>query len=102
MSTEAKARHTPGPWNTNLGVVWPGDSSGNPIAYLNGHCRKLAEDEANARLIAAAPDLLEALKEIMDFIGEKDDSCKEGPNCVTCSLADAGRAAITKAEGGAL
>lgn len=54
----------------------------------NGPDRK-----ANARLIAAAPDLLEALRDLCDhqFYGEISDS--------EIVLWDAARAAIAKAEG---
>jgi hypothetical protein len=57
--------HTPGPW-----VVWSPNEFGNPsigresgpslaIVFRSNH---EAELEANARLIAAAPDLLAALE----------------------------------------
>ena len=59
--------HTPGPWRI-VGdephlYIWPTAS-----AVLNRH--NLIADvytEADARLIAAAPDLLEALKEIIAY-----------------------------------
>lgn len=56
-------KHTPGPWKavgTFIGTV---ESDSQTIAYVDNHRnRKLraeGEDEANARLIAAAPELLE-------------------------------------------
>lgn len=55
-------KHTPGPWFNSETLVF--------AASLD--CIKLldqAESEANARLIAAAPDLLEALKEAVDVCG---------------------------------
>jgi hypothetical protein len=70
--TTAKAMHTPGPWK--IVTAWPyevrkGDGATchriadcrdyNCIAYTK-------ENEANARLIAAAPDLLSALKKIVE------------------------------------
>jgi len=106
-------KHTPGPWTVGgIGSVKGTDSSdifiqdrrGASIAhviYNEPGGDDPAECMADARLIAAAPDLLEALKEIIDFIGPKDPVCIKGPNCETCRLADAARAAITKAEGGA-
>ena len=60
-------KHTPGPWKTNykdLALVQA--ENGAPIA----RCDKLfgvANIQANARLIAAAPDLLEALQSCLDY-----------------------------------
>lgn len=65
--------HTPGPWSYELeDSQLIRDSEGNSIVevFLPMH-RELGYDksaeiqEANARLIAAAPDLLEALKQLM-------------------------------------
>jgi hypothetical protein len=61
-----KGAHTPGPWThkatASLGpqyLVYPeGDSYDIAVIYDHGNT------EANARLIAAAPELLEALKEM--------------------------------------
>ena len=68
--------HTPGPWNFARAVK-PGANEENNHLIYNGEKRhiaevfqyqehdfiiELAEASANARLIAAAPELLEALK----------------------------------------
>ncbi len=62
MSTQ----HTPGPWTVDRSVngeLEPFDSKDRHL--LNSHSElPLAEREANARLIAAAPDLLDALQRI--------------------------------------
>lgn len=85
------AQHTPGPWKTNGDpYVSTGDGK-HSIAFTD--CRGIsdAEAKANARLIAAAPDLLEALKdcrralEVSGHTGE-------------LAIVDA---AIAKVEGGA-
>lgn len=61
--------HTPGPWQmypsseqmqVNVGV--PDSAIGHAIAFGNTQ----AEAQANARLIAAAPDLLAALQYVLD------------------------------------
>ena len=83
-----KAQHTPGPWKLNTdgdtGMNDSGcilDSIGHVIVtdiygtYRNG--RTTGEAEANARLIAAAPDLLAALTEAVDFIW---DEMRENPD----------------------
>ena len=60
----AKGQHTPGPWYTRHGQVSSENSAhGCTIANCNRTAKGIpdAEVEANARLIAFAPDLLAAL-----------------------------------------
>jgi hypothetical protein len=81
-------KHTPGPWQiTDDGLVvfalhhdgdfWGGkpllvDRMSARIAPCISQGGSLAEAQANARLIAAAPDLLQALQEMADaYVGEK-------------------------------
>lgn len=83
MKTEIKAAHTPGPWTFEpegfakggtLKQSYDGRSSG----YVRTADRKAVArvmnlhgweaQQANARLIAAAPDLLMALKEALEFV----------------------------------
>lgn len=100
MSTN-EAQHTPGPWmvterNTgersallvskddcmNFGAiaeVYPWNPGGDP--------------QANAHLIAAAPDLYEALHEILNYIGGAD-----GP-LLDSYVMDRAEAALAKARG---
>jgi hypothetical protein len=81
------AQHTPGPWIKNVVPTSAGSaitiqSADHRIAiiYVDG-IRKGIDDElprsienrANARLIAAAPDLLEALQHLMVAHGEQLD-----------------------------
>lgn len=66
------AAHTPGPWKTGLveedaNVVY--SESDRAIAYCDGDDDS-ETDDANARLIAAAPELLEALKRAERLIKE--------------------------------
>lgn len=63
-------KHTPGPWEAwtrTPGVFVP--ESGIEIVHPNhmSRSRSEAEQMANARLIASAPELLEALKDIVFF-----------------------------------
>lgn len=90
--------HTPGPWE----AVLPNDPRGQPVPYYCGLVSLVSHDpsisivasdgyvesgawEANARLIAAAPDLLESLTSLLaaiepggfsleDLRGEMDDA----------------------------
>jgi len=80
MSNEARESHTPGPWTWADGVtctyavyavepVFPGTLTrpgGQPVCEIprpDNDGRGMEEAEANARLIAAAPELLARLKE---------------------------------------
>ena len=82
-----KAQHTSGPWFTNEGIpyvdkslfnVW--DAKGDVIARLYG-------EEANARLISAAPELLGALEGLVSLAHEAGFPCNKA------------EAAIDKARG---
>jgi len=70
--------HTPGPWmigdeskKENPLMVYCDDSLGSRVAdcSTSGHGLTLAQDRANARLIAAAPDLLKAARELFAALG---------------------------------
>ena len=75
--------HTKGPWVAKgydvrqVGarmVAYTGPSHTPPEEYPKG-CR--LQDEANARLIAAAPDLLEALETVISEVGDSYLACKD-------------------------
>ena len=57
------SNHTPGPWKVNHGSVYTIDDKPITGSFAT-------EREANARLIAAAPELLEALEDIL-AVGEE-------------------------------
>lgn len=62
-------KHTPGPWFTFgnghcVGGPESIEGAGQGIAMCGMRARTPEEAEANARLIAAAPDLLSALQDI--------------------------------------
>lgn len=107
-------KHTPGPWmltesdrfdkemvittqhrlDESIGCICEMD------VYFTGQIG--IEQEANARLIAAAPDLLEAAQrfvEVMDESFDHPDTASEIDKLN--KVADAARAAIAKATGGA-
>lgn len=92
-------RHTSGPWKTHLcndtSII---DGEGNDIAQVSGDYENPAVwpvMEANARLMAAAPELLEALKELADLFDDFVEG-KYRPDSFTSQPA---RAAIARAEG---
>lgn len=90
MNTTTK--HSPGPWTCfkrsgGFSIESPGLHA---VASINWIMAKRDCAEANARLIAAAPDLLEALRAAADYMGEMGHPVE---------LLEQARAAIAKAEG---
>jgi len=89
-------KHTPGNWeytseypygrDIRTDNIWIGDVKG-PHDGIEGFPSS-EECEANARLIAAAPDLLEALEELVAYYGTDNSEA-----------IDKGVKAITKAKG---
>lgn len=86
--------HTPGPWHT-VGPVgaatWIKSDTRPNIAAVHGAATEVGQ--ANARLIAAAPELLDALGHM-----QWCRSCSEG-SWAACDGGRAALAAIEKAEG---
>jgi hypothetical protein len=70
-----KTEFTPGPWICHSGMVWKEDGSeeGIPIARMaREDLRTLpVERDANARLIATAPELLTTLEYLRKHYSEK-------------------------------
>lgn len=99
VMAEASVAHTPGPWTRTRGEQFRHDHSrgvrgpdGTYVAAALDFNRSDRDEEceANARLIAAAPDLLSALKNLLQVCEderESDDMLQDS------------RAAIAKAEG---
>jgi hypothetical protein len=66
-----KSQHTPGPWRVALGsrleIRGPKDEIGWPVPVVyNAGLHTDETAQANARLIAAAPDLLATLEDLLD------------------------------------
>lgn len=64
-------KHTPGPWQLNLPCTDEvvADYGGNDVSIARN-----ISNEADARLIAAAPELLEALEMVRDAVVELEKS----------------------------
>lgn len=95
----SETKWTPGPWKAPEGDfpdVYGPDDRLLAVVYAPGNYEHNSQEgHANARLIAAAPDLLDALQEAMRWIGRLTDWEGAGdPD------ADSWRAAIAKAKGG--
>jgi len=119
------SEHTPGPWTYSRSeqygdwCFYVGQADGAPYTpHYSDVATLIAEtvsderrsiQEANARLIAAAPDLLEAVQEFLEMTEEPPEpncSCHIAPPCGDCvdhaglrGAFKVARAAITKATG---
>ena len=65
MTTTEKRTHTPGPWQFSNNHIWTWfhkDLPEGPVAFMN---LENPTNDANARLIAAAPDLLAACERVV-------------------------------------
>lgn len=90
-------KHTPGPWKlddgADLRIVGGPYKVPHLVADIPRTLRPGDESAvANARLIAAAPKLLDHLKAALDDLEQR---CDEAP----CPTVEAGRKIIAKAEG---
>jgi hypothetical protein len=97
------SQHTPGPWDvqqTNsdariTNIEFNRAESFSSATLYSGECVPLDEHQANARLIAAAPELLEALEEL---IGDRYNPMRES-DPIFISARDRARYVIAKATG---
>lgn len=101
-----QAQHTPGPWHVSVGEivghveVGVDDAKDNFICTM--HAIPPTSNMANALLIAAAPELLDALKRVValyDSLDLTEEMRKAGWRNLDQPWVIAARAAIAKAEG---
>ena len=102
MNPKTKATYTPGPWKIELAsvgfpkplMIFPEDQVNyQPIAKIFPMDTP-SMTEANARLVAAAPKLLEALRIMIDAVNvDQPDSL------IVFASIEKAKAAIAKAEG---
>lgn len=100
-------KHTKGPWGfgktgEDSRLILGKGGKGNYVCRVQIHQTPRqygmiyeSEREANARLIAAAPELLEALTELADLV----DAIREGEYRPDSFTTQPARAAIAKAKG---
>ena len=88
------AKHTPGPW-TQLDGMWVVGHGGRTVCTMAEAKTNNDEMEPNARLIAAAPELLEALEAVT--VAAKIEGLDAKPGWE--NLLESTRAAIAKAKG---
>jgi hypothetical protein len=112
------AEHTPGPWEISgdeegwtirMGTALADDGRWQVQHRIEldwgdtydgeGDNSQYEEAEANARLIAAAPDLLAALEGVTAYIEDHRGDGGDGIMCTGCRLWKQARAAIARARG---
>lgn len=101
------SKHTPGPWRVGTpgpnGLYTVGTRQGLMTAMVAHSANHLAECEqtiADARLIAAAPELLDALQNILMHIGKgRENDVDWVCEPIHSDEIKAARAAIAKATG---
>lgn len=77
----SNAKWTPGPWETDRNNVHSGQiatihgcTGGDWVEVWSPNWPESEEEqEANARLIAAAPELAESLRELVDILDNEDE-----------------------------
>jgi hypothetical protein len=98
------SKHTPGPWTTKPGTFWictvgnnfddPGVWSAYPVK--DGEKYPFGDKAADARLISAAPEMLEALTNCAKYLAERGTDKRDDEAWALFSQAFN---AISKAEG---
>lgn len=97
---KTKTHHTPGPWKAGTGwVLGPANQAKPAICYKTSTPNSLDQDEANLRLIAAAPDLLAALKDALVACGEGGLDVLDDGSGTDWEWVKVAEAAIAKAGG---
>lgn len=110
MNNSNQHQHTPGPWDlpnaaarhgSVLVSARRGDSWDGMIATCDAgdYARSAAEGLANARLIAAAPDLLASLSELTEVLPGLISQLPYGAPMSLSEMHDRALAAIAKAQG---
>ena len=89
--------HTPGPWNRDKWDVIGDDRSivAKVLPWDESGCRK--EDQANVKLIAAAPELLASCRELIEAMDEYEQSVDDAPTSQHREMMLRAMAAVEKA-----
>lgn len=66
--------HTPGPWHAQARTVYSSERRALAVVWSNGFTGGAAEADANLNLIAAAPELLAALRGLVEAV-QAHDAC---------------------------
>jgi len=101
------SKFTPGPWEMRhdgsrkwCEYIITGKNNGTFTPTTATIPRYTGQDEANARLIAAAPELYETLKELINRLYHNAMAFHELPKLMQNELINKGRRALAKVEKG--
>lgn len=73
-----KTKHTPGPWKHSLkDRIWKVDSNGGNVCIIAHEDSPNRDKEANARLIAAAPEMYTLVNALANMVALSDHSPEE-------------------------
>ena len=93
-----ESKHTPGPWYAKGEDIWNADEKMYGIARNFSAISPSQTTRANAALIAAAPDMYEALQELSQLTADYYSEKVHTPEYAFARIMTA-RAALAKAEG---
>ena len=97
-----KTKQTPGPWRAEGCTVYAGESRVAQTWSDTHDGLPTPTMEADARLIAAAPDLLAALKSALEWLrAARADEPDDWDTSDLDAAIKMGRSAVAKAKGGA-
>jgi len=91
-------KHTEGTWYAHDGQIYP-EKTGKTLAVIPHFDKENEEQQANAHLISAAPELYETLKELINRLYHNAMAFHELPELMQNELINKGRRALAKAKG---
>lgn len=94
-------KHTPGPWHVNSSGAEIVEDRGIVIAEVFDRGTETPRPQANARLIAAAPDMLRALQDFVGMSSSLEHGVRNQPYTDDSAkfVIENARSAIAKATG---
>ena len=96
-------KHTPGPWvvsdDGDMTLIIHAPKDEVDIARMSNDCEMFSEIRANAHLIAAAPAMYDALRELTNAFALVVKMTPYGVSMDVSKVHDNARAALAQAEG---
>lgn len=96
-----ETKFTPGPWRIRKTSVYDAVYTDDDILIAFVGIRENEEAQANNALIAAAPELYEALQLLINALHKHTPDMSQSALADICPACDVAAVALTKAQGGA-